>query len=566
MAVNRTLFSTLLVLILLVAGCAKIVVPVGGPKDVTPPSVTKEHPANGSTNFKGNTFKVSFNEYVTLNNTVENVLISPPPAMPPTYTLSGKTLIVKFQDTLLPDQTYNISFANCIQDFTEGNPLPLYSYAFSTGAAVDSMMVEGKVVDAKTMQPAKNCFVFAYTEDVDSLPMTTRPQFVTKTLANGTFQIRNLKAGSYKIFVLDDEDNNLIYNQPTESIAFLPMLFEAVPVQKDTAVAVDSLPVDSVQVVSADTVKPQPLLRLFKAKLPQKMVKSQNKEKGKYEFVFSEQIGDVELHPIDTAADFYTYTGHDTLVLYMKHELTDTLRLACMMGDTLVDTLELVPFKEKEARTGRRNREEKSTALSVTASNKGELYQPLMLHFPYPVQPCDSVRVRLVAKKKYAGNDTNYLWISIPDTFAMSLSIPATYEEKVPYELMIRDSVFTAYNGCSNDTIVLTFTTKTEKDYGTLKMLYKVPSNGVSYLATLLSEKGVELRSDKVTSNEVVVYDRLPAGKYKVRLLEDVNGNGIWDTGDYKQKLLPEKVMFFSGSLSVRGYWELEESFEWKDE
>lgn len=563
---NRALFSILLALLLLVAGCAKIVTPVGGPKDVTPPSVTKEHPANGSTHFKGNSFKVSFNEYVTLNNTLENVLISPPPATQPTYTLSGKTLIVKFQDTLLPDQTYNISFANCIQDFTEGNPLPLYSYAFSTGAAVDSMMVEGKVVDAKTMQPAKNCFVFAYTDDVDSLPMTTRPQFITKTLANGTFQIKNLKAGSYKVFVLDDEDNNLMYSQPTEAIAFSPVLFEAVPIQKDTTAAADTLHVDSVQVTPADTAKPQPLLRLFTAKVPQKMVKSQNKEKGKYEFVFSEQIGDVELQAIDTAADFFTYFGHDTLVLYMKQELTDTLRLACRMGDTLVDTLELLPFKDKEARGLRRNREEKMPALSVTVSHKGELYQPLTLNFAYPVQPCDSVQARLVAKRKYLGNDTTYLWLSIPDTFAMSLRIPATYEEKVPYELMIRDSVFKAYNGCSNDTIVATFTTKTEKDYGTLKMLYKVPSNGMSYVATLLTEKGVELRSDKVTSNMTVVYDRLPAGKYKVRLLEDANGNGIWDTGDYRQKLLPEKVSFFPRSLSIRGYWELEESFEWKDE
>ena len=563
---NRPLLFPLLALLMLATGCAKIVTPVGGPKDITPPSVTKEHPANGSTHFKGNSFKVTFNEYVTLNNTVENVLISPPPATQPTYTLSGKTLIVKFQDTLLPDQTYNISFANCIQDFTEGNPLPLYSYAFSTGAAVDSMMVVGKVVDAQTMQPAKNCFVFAYTDDVDSLPMTTHPQFITKTLANGTFQIKNLKAGSYKVFVLDDEDNNLMYSQPTEAVAFSPVLFEAVPIQKDTSAAADTLPVDSVQVVPADTAKPQPLLRLFTAKVPQKMVKSQNKEKGKYEFVFSEQIGDVGLQAIDTAADFFTYFGHDTLVLYMKQELTDTLRLVCTMGDTLVDTLELLPFKEKETRGLRRNRDEKSAGLGVTVSNKGELYQPLTLNFSYPVQPCDSVQARLVAKRKYLGNDTTYLWLSIPDTFAMSLSIPATYEEKVPYELMIRDSVFKAYNGCSNDTIVATFTTKTEKDYGTLKMLYKVPANGMNYVATLLTEKGVELRSDKVTSNMTVVYDRLPAGKYKVRLLEDANGNGIWDTGDYKQKLLPEKVSFFPRSLSIRGYWELEESFEWKDE
>lgn len=555
----RFVLIPLLALLLFVTGCAKIVTPVGGPKDVTPPAVTKEHPANGTTNFKGNSFKVTFNEYVTLNNTVENVLISPPPATSPTYTLSGKSLIVKFQDTLLPNQTYNISFANCIQDFTEGNPLPLYSYAFSTGPAVDSMMVEGKVVDAITMKPAANCFVFAYLDDVDSLPLTTRPQFITKTMTDGSFQIKNLKAGSYKIFVLDDEDNNLMYSQPTESVAFSTELYEAVPIQKDTAAVAESVQ------LPADTVKPMPLLRLFKAKVPQKLQKSQNKEKGKYEFVFSEKVADVQLQGIDTTVDFFTYTGHDSLILYMKSELTDTVQLVCMMGDTLVDTLELHPFKEKETRGNRRNREEKSSPLSITLSNKGELYQPLTLNFPYPVQPCDSVRVRLVAKKKYAGNDTNYLWISIPDTFAMSVSIPFTYEEKVPYELLILDSVFTGYNGCCNDTLIANFTAKTEKDYGTLKIQYKVPANGVSYVATLLSDKGAELRNDRVSPNQVVVYDHLPAGKYNVRLLEDNNGNGVWDTGEYQQKLLPEKVEFFTKGITVRGYWELEESFEWSD-
>lgn len=559
---NRFFFG-LIASILLMSGCAKMVTPVGGPKDVTPPTVVKEVPANGTVNFSGNSFKVTFDEFVTLNNTTENVLISPPPTTVPTYTLSGKTLTVKFQDTLLPDQTYNVGFANCIQDYTEGNPIPFYNYAFSTGTAVDSMMLEGRVIDAKTGQPVKDCLVFAYTEDVDSLPLTTRPQFVSKTQSNGRFQIKNIKPGNYKIFALQDGDNNLIYNQPTEPVAFAATLVAAVPTPK----VADTLAKDSTQAEQqpVDTNYKPFTIRLFRAIGEQKTVKSQNRSIGKYEFFFSEDINDVQLRPLKSAPEFFTYFGHDTLVLYFKSPITDTLQFECVMDSKIVDTLEVTPYKVKENR-GRRGRDEHENALSVSINNKGELYSPLRLAFSYPVRPADSIRARIVAKRKYSGNDTSFVTLSVPDTFTMSLNVPFQFSERVPYELMIPDSSFRGYDGCWNDTILSTFTTKTEKDYGALRLTYHLPDNGKVYVATLLSASDVELQRNRLTSSSTIVYDKLPAGKYRVSLLEDVNDNGKWDTGDYKEKRLPEVIQFFSKSLNIRGYWELEETFEWKEE
>lgn len=549
--------------ILLWAGCAKMVTPVGGPKDVIPPSVVKEVPANGTVNFNGNSFKVTFDEFVTLNNTNENVLISPPSTTAPLFTLSGKTLTVKFQDTLLPNQTYNVGFANCIQDYTEGNPIAFYNYAFSTGSAVDSMMLEGRVIDAQTGQPAKECFVFAYTEDVDSLPLTTRPQFISKTQSNGTFQIKNIKPGDYKIFALQDGDNNLLYNQPTEAIAFASTLFPSVPSPKEA----DTLANDSAtpQPVPVDSTYKPFTIRLFRAIGEQVMTKSQNRSVGKYEFFFSEEINDVQLRPLTAAPEFFTYFGHDTLVLYFKSPVTDTLQFECSMENEIVDTLEITPYKVKETK-GRRGREERANALSVSLNNSGELFKPLSLSFSYPIRPTDSIPVRIVAKRKYAGNDTSLVTLSVPDTFVMSLPIPFKFAEKVPYELMIPDSLFHAYDGTWNDTVVSSFTTKTEKDYGTLRLTYHIPDNGKVYVATLLTPSNEELRSDRLTSSTTIVYDKLLAGKYKVKLLEDVNDNGKWDTGNYKEKRLPEEIQFLSKSLNVRGYWELEETFEWKEE
>ena len=565
---KKPVFPFFLLAAVLLAGCAKIVMPTGGPKDVTPPAIAKESPANGCNNFKGNTIKISFNEFVTLNNTFENVLISPPLSQQPTYTISGKTLIIKFNDTLQSNQTYNIGFANCIQDFTEGNPVPFYNYAFSTGEAVDSFMLKGKVIEAQTNGAVKGCFVFAYSQDIDSLPLTTKPQYITKTQANGSFAIKNIRPGNYKIFALKDINNNLVYDLPNEEIAFLENTMEAVrmPVEvpKDTASVNDSVaPVAELEDTAAKMPE-TPMFLFMEEDTTQAFVKLQNKEVGKYEFIYKSRIYNYKTTVLsERAYDHFEMVGLDTITWYLKEPLLDSMVVAVTVNDTVCDTLRLEPFKKAGARTGgRRGKGDDHVPLAVSTHNAGELYKPVVLTFPYPVRPSDSVPVQIVATKKYTGNDTSYLVLSIPDTFVTALTINRKFEEKVPYHLTIRDSVFYGYNGCVNDTLRIKFTTKTEKDYGLLRMTYKLPSNEYPFVIQLLNNKGEVLQTNILHQSETITYPNLAAGGYKIKAIEDRNGNGVWDTGNYRQKRQPERVFYFDKAITVRGYWELEEEWE----
>ena len=336
---SRFIILLFLSLTVLLFSCAKIVTPVGGPKDVTPPTVVKESPVNGTSHFKSNVIKITFNEYVTLNNTTENILISPPLATPPTYTLSGKTLSIKFHDTLQSGQTYNIGFAGCICDYTEGNAIPFYNYAFSTGASVDSFMLKGSVVNALSNTPLKDCFVFAYTEDTDSLPLTVKPQYMGKTQDNGTFLIKNIKPGNYKIFALKDINNNLIYDLPDEEVAFCNSVQPAHPIPSDSA--------------ETDTF---PTIKLFSFVIKdttQAFVKMQNKEHGKYEFIFKNNIQQYSIDALSgTLPDYWSRLGGDTLTLYLKEKITDTVVIALHVDERTCDTLRLTPYKK----TGGRNR------------------------------------------------------------------------------------------------------------------------------------------------------------------------------------------------------------------
>jgi hypothetical protein len=41
----------------------------------------------------------------------------------------------------------------------------------------------------------------------------------------------------------------------------------------------------------------------------------------------------------------------------------------------------------------------------------------------------------------------------------------------------------------------------------------------------------------------------------------DENGNGRWDPGDYRLKRQPEKMFAFPRNISIRAYWDSEETF-----
>ncbi len=219
----------------LLGGCAKMLTPVGGPKDTTPPEVIKVQPNMPAINFKDNAIKITYNEFVVLNNPLDNCIFSPPLKHTPDFSISRKSVVVQIKDTLRPNTTYNMVFADCVKDFTEGNPQAIYQYTFSTGNSIDTFSYSGTVYRAKEPAPVKNCLVFLYRDNIDSLPKSTRPDYVTKTLSDGSFVFNNIAEGEYKIFAMTDINKNLIYDLPDEEIAFSEQPVKAVPmIIKDT--------------------------------------------------------------------------------------------------------------------------------------------------------------------------------------------------------------------------------------------------------------------------------------------------------------------------------------------
>ena len=147
----KNIFLALMVLLL--TQCANVVTPTGGPKDIKPPEVVQATPENHSVNFIGNKIEITFDEYITLENANQNVLISPPLNEKPSIKLSNKTVVIKFKESLLPNTTYTIHFGSGIKDLHEGNVFNNYIYSFSTGKYIDTLQISGKILDAENKKP-----------------------------------------------------------------------------------------------------------------------------------------------------------------------------------------------------------------------------------------------------------------------------------------------------------------------------------------------------------------------------------------------------------------------------
>lgn len=537
----------IMVIIVLMAGCAKIVAPTGGPNDTTPPKIVKMVPENQTVRFNERQIRFYFDEYVTLNNPNENVLISPPLTTPPEYTIKDKSLVIKFKDTLRANTTYNMVFTNCLKDYHEGNPLNLFHYSFSTGDSLDNYMIRGNILSAKTLEPSADLFVMLYKNLEDSLPLTSIPDYVTKTQKDGSFLFPNITAGNYKIFALKDNNADLRYNLPNEEIAFLTESVASFPSLPDTA---------------ADSLKASlPMITLYSfvtEDTTQKLSRYLNPAFGVYIFPYKHAVKEFFVTPSPGAPDYFQVTNatRDTITWYMKTPVTDSV-FYYLNADNQIDTVWLVPFKEKQS--SGRGRTQPIRKMSVSFLNAGEYHKPLTLRFPYPIHPRDSFNVYVFSKQQEV-NDTTVYRFAVPDTFLMELPLPMNYLEKKSYSVMIPDSLFFGYHQLTHDTLKTQFSTKSVKDYGTLIMNYQIPDDGKTYVATLLEGEKV-LQKNTLTHSETITYPYLEPKTYRVSVFCDENRNGSWDPGDYATKRQPEKVYIFPNNISIRAYWDSEETF-----
>ena len=205
---------------LIATGCASISTPEGGPRDETPPRLVQASPAPGATNVSGRQMHLDFDEYVNIKDAFTNVVVSPTSASQPRVTATGRRVTILFTDTLQPNTTYSIDFANSISDNNEANELEGFSYTFATGPVLDTLRISGMVLDSHTLEPQQGILVGVHRSDADTVFSCVRMERVARTDDKGRFSLRGLAPGRYRLYALQDLNGDMRWDNPEERMAF----------------------------------------------------------------------------------------------------------------------------------------------------------------------------------------------------------------------------------------------------------------------------------------------------------------------------------------------------------
>ena len=574
------------VVAVLMIRCANVVTPSGGPKDDKSPVVLSATPQNNSTNFKGKTIHLTFDEFVTLNNPSNNVMISPPMSKKPTFRTSGKSVIIRFEEPLRPNTTYSIHFGDAIKDLHEGNVFKGYTFNFSTGSSIDSLSLKGKVISASTLSPMESLIVGLYTDDndtltLDSLPYKVKPSYITTTDKNGVFEFSGLADKEYLIFALKDNNANLIYDLPNEEIAFHSDLVK--PYYIDYHIIKDTIKNDSIandSIIKVDSVpaakKPEyPIYEMFafiQEDSIQKVFKKELVENGLMRFVFRYPANNVEIKVLEETPDTFNilpvYSTRKDTVLWYFTPCKDSLWISINDGVNISDTTHY-SLKPRESSSRRRRQKEdviirKLVAKNNIKANKIKPEQPLILSFNEPVVKIDQSEWLLLIENK----DTIYRKSQLEqiDEYGFKYQIVRDFKQDQKYQLIIPDSVFFGIRNVTNDSIKLNFSVQDESTLGNIYINVEIPENVPQVVIELTDEKGKTLDKQIITQSQELAFEYLDPGKYKLKATIDADANGEWSPGNFGRKLQPEKIIFYDKVLEVRANWDIDLDEPWKIE
>ena len=209
--------------IVVLGACASMGRPEGGPRDEMPPVFVRSTPKPGALNASPSRIEVFFDENIQLDDAFNKVFVSPTQKIAPVVRSLGKRVTVELRDTLQPNTTYTIDFADAIKDLNEGNILDGFALDFSTGNEIDTLRISGMVLAAQNLEPAQGMTVGVYREPADTAIHTMPFERVARTNQYGQFTVRNLKPGAYAVYALNDVNRDNKWDR-SEDIAFISKL------------------------------------------------------------------------------------------------------------------------------------------------------------------------------------------------------------------------------------------------------------------------------------------------------------------------------------------------------
>lgn len=529
----------LVIFSIFIVSCARVGSPVGGAKDTIPPKVTGSNidttRINVSRNIKE--LRIDFDEYITLKDINKNLIISPPlkkikKILP--SAIANKYLLIKWEDTLQPNTTYNFNFGNAIVDNNESNILRYYNFAFSTGEKIDDLYISGEL---KNMMPDKAketkeaSLVVGLYQEKDSMDYRQKPYYITKADPDGYFELNYLSPGNYRILAFEDENQNSVYDAGKENVGFL----------KDKIVLNKSISGLNINLFpSKKTVKytemkeiPGGILMIFEGKPNEVKVLSINEKMQEYKVTHAPKSDSVNIW-FDAKKQNVGITNNENLKFsYDIGKKQDTVSVFYRYN----------------------------TKNEMAVSNtKGNLLPPnrdFVITSNYVIEKIQPEKWSLVSD-----SITQNFTAEISKKNPFEIHIKADYKEGKKYSLTVPKETVSSFYETTQKSYRFDFESDKTENYGSLTLSLENPPVQ-NFWFQMLSENG-EIAYSRYGKESQIKFISLKPGKYRLRILVDNNENGIWDVADFEAEEFAEDIYIFEKKVEIRPLWEIREKWDLK--
>lgn len=529
----------LIVFSIFLVSCARVGSPVGGAKDTIPPKVMGSNidttKINVSRNIKE--LRIDFDEYITLKDINKHLIISPPlkkikKILP--SAIANKYLLIKWEDTLQQNTTYNFNFGNAIVDNNEANVLQYYNFAFSTSEKIDDLYISGELKNMmpdKSSQTKEASLVVGLYQEKDTMDYRQKPYYITKADPDGYFELNYLSPGNYRILAFADENQNSVFDAGKENIGFLK---EKIVLDKSiSGLKINLFP--SKKAVKYAEMKEVPggILMLFEGNPQETKVLSVNDKLQDYKAIHLPKSDSVNIwfdakkqnvgitNNENLKFSYDTGVKKDTVSVFYRYNTKNEMAITNTKGNLLPPNRDFV----------------------ITSNYFVEKIQPEKWSLV-----SDSIKQEFSAK--------------ISETKPFEIHIKADYKEGKKYALTIpKETIFSFYE-TTPKSYRFDFEADKTENYGSLTLSLENPPIP-NFWFQMLNESG-DVAYSKYGKETQIKLSSLKPGKYQPRILVDNNENGIWDTADFSTKEFAEDIYIFEKKVEIRPLWEIREKWDLK--
>jgi uncharacterized protein (DUF2141 family) len=498
--------------------CANIQPISGGPEDNTAPQMDESNSSkNYQTFFNEKEIILSFDEWIIIDNPAFNISISPPTDYAPEIKIKGKKIIIRFdeREKLKENTTYNVQFGEGIKDITKGNIQRNLQFVFSTGAHLDSMMIRGTVLDAFSKKPKDRVLVSLYKNLDDTAFKKTKPFYFSWTDSSGKFSLNHLSPGTYRLYALDDKNQNFYYDQITESFAFYP---------------------DSIQ--PAATV--QEFLLYLSASITPSVIREKKLVPGKGSFIFDikpittklwcDQMDSIKYVNLKDSFLVWNFSSKEHSCILNYGERKDSFKI---QPDSMLHPFQSLGIRIEQALLKPGDDPAFIFEAPVFKINKDSIVSADTLKRTFSIIS-DSIDIR---KFKLSGN----------------------FESNRENILIIKEHSVISNTGAFNKQDTFLFRYLDKVTLSRMNLSLDNLQTGKHYILQLLNGESIQFESQvtATSSMQKMFFKNLIPGKYRMRLIDDRNHNGQWDPAILGERKPAETVWYFE-LPELRADWDVD--------